>query len=103
MPQRVLIYPFGMGRRSRAKRDKIRNSNPELGRKGYLPEGIGRALLFIVSVYVICFGLSAMRYSRWNHAANARIEPVYHPWAIVLGIVLLVISLKMKGKSSDPS
>jgi hypothetical protein len=76
----------------------IHGADPQPERKGYLPKDTGRALLFTVSVYVICFGLSAFRYSRWNHAENARIEPAYHPWAIIFGIVLLVISLKMPSK-----
>jgi hypothetical protein len=33
-------------------------------------------------------------YSRWKHAENAHVHPEFHPWAIIVGIVLLVVSYK---------
>jgi amino acid permease len=42
------------------------------------------ALLLLAGVYITAIGLSAMRYSRWDHARNASIHPVFHPWAILV-------------------
>jgi hypothetical protein len=50
--------------------------------------------LFVIGILVIAYGTAAMQYSRWNHAENALVHPVFHPWAIVVGLTLLVISIK---------
>ena len=36
-----------------------------------------------------------MQYSRWSHAENARVHAVFHPWAIIVGIALILLSYKM--------
>ena len=48
---------------------------------------------FVIGVFVLAYGTAAMQYSRWNHAENAHVHPVFHPWAIVLGVALIVLSL----------
>jgi uncharacterized membrane protein HdeD (DUF308 family) len=54
---------------------------------------------FVIGVFVLAYGTAAMQYSRWNHAENAHVHPVFHPWAIVLGVALIVLSLtKWKDK-----
>jgi hypothetical protein len=48
-----------------------------------------RALLVVGGLYFTAFGLSAFSYSRWDHARNRFIHPVYHPWAIVVGLLMI--------------
>jgi hypothetical protein len=83
-----------MGKASRAK--KNRTPAPYSGTSfwSYLPDG--STVLFVIGVFVLSYGTAAMQYSRWNHTENAHVHPVFHPWAIVLGVVLLGVSLKKK-------
>jgi len=37
------------------------------------------ALLFLAGIYIAALGLSATRYSRWDHTKNADIHPLFHP------------------------
>lgn len=48
--------------------------------------------MFMIGVCVLSYGTAAMQYSRWNHAENAHVHPVFHPWAIIVGIALIVLS-----------
>jgi len=57
-------------------------------------------VLFIGGVYVAAYGLSATRYSRWDHTYNARVHPVFHPWAIAVGVVMIWIAIR-KTRSSE--
>jgi hypothetical protein len=43
-------------------------------------------------MFVLAYGTAAMQYSRWNHRENALVHPVFHPWAIVFGLALIVLS-----------
>ncbi len=49
----------------------------------------------VIGVVVLSYGTAAMQYSRWNHAEDARVHPVFHPWAIIVGIGLIGLSYKM--------
>ena len=51
--------------------------------------------LFVVGGFTLLYGTAGMQYSRLNHIENARVHPVFHPWAIVAGIALIVPSYKM--------
>ena len=54
---------------------------------------------FVGGVLLLAYGTAAMQYSRWNHVENAHVHPLFHPWAIILGIALLVLSyIKPKGR-----
>ncbi len=48
---------------------------------------------FVGGMFVLAYGTAAMQYSRWNHVENASVHPVFHPWAILLGVALIVLSL----------
>jgi hypothetical protein len=65
--------------------------------KSYLPDRWTR--LFALGTFVFMYGSAAMQYSRWNHRYNATVHPVFHIWAILLGIVLTWISVR-KGKQT---
>lgn len=52
--------------------------------------------IFVIGILVLSYGAAAMQYSRWNHAENARVHPVFHAWAIILGIALIVLSYKWR-------
>ncbi len=57
---------------------------------------LGRSTwVFVVGVLTLVYGTAGMQYSRWNHAENALVHPVFHPWAIVIGMALIVLSYKM--------
>ena len=50
---------------------------------------LNTAFFMVAGIYVLAYGLSAMRYSRWDHGANAKILLVFHLWAILVGIVVI--------------
>ncbi|HWG19596.1 MAG TPA: hypothetical protein VG225_03635 [Terracidiphilus sp.] len=50
--------------------------------------------LFVGGVVALSYGTAAVQYSRWNHAENAHVHPVFHPWAILLGVALIVLSYR---------
>lgn len=43
---------------------------------------------------MLAYGTAAMQYSRWNHAENAHVHPVFHLWAIILGVAMIVFSYR---------
>ncbi|HKO18414.1 MAG TPA: hypothetical protein VJU82_05975 [Acidobacteriaceae bacterium] len=49
-----------------------------------------------MGILVLSYGAAAMQHSRWNQAENARVHPVFHLWAIILGIALIVLSYKLR-------
>jgi hypothetical protein len=82
-----------MGKGSRAKRNRVGAPVPRFSMKSFSLDR--SAWIFVIGIFVLSYGTAAMQYSRWNHAENARIHPVFHPWAIVAGIALIVLSYKM--------
>ena len=82
-----------MGKRSRAKRNRTPAAVPRFSLSWL---ALSRSTwVFVVGVLVLSYGSAAMQYSRWNHAENARVHPVFHPWAIAVGIALIVLSYKL--------
>ena len=82
-----------MGKSSRAKRNRVRAPVPRFSMKSF---SLDRSTwIFVIGIFVLSYGTAAMQYSRWNHAENARVHPVFHPWALVAGIALIVLSYKM--------
>ncbi len=83
-----------MGKQSRAKRNRVPAPVPRFSMRSY---SLDRSTpwLFVIGIFVLSYGTAAMQYSRWNHAENAHVHPVFHPWAIVVGIALIVLSYKM--------
>jgi hypothetical protein len=65
---------FGSLNKKRAERQIKRTAAKKSVSTNYSP-----ALLFVGGIYFISFGLSGFRYSRWDHAQNALVHPVYHP------------------------
>jgi hypothetical protein len=51
-------------------------------------------LMFALGMFVFMYGSAAMQYSRWNHRYNATVHPVFHIWAILLGVTLIWISVR---------
>jgi hypothetical protein len=80
-----------MGRAS--KRKKNRSPEPLIRPSAwsYLPDG--PTWLFVVGVLLLAYGIAAMQYSRWNHAANRLVRPVFHPWAVVLGVGVIWLAI----------
>ena len=60
--------------------------------KRYLPDRW--TWLFALGTFVFMYGSAAMQYSRWNHRYNATVHPVFHTWAILLGVALIWISVR---------
>jgi hypothetical protein len=58
--------------------------------------------VFVLGVITLAYGTAAIQYSRWNHAENAHVHLVGHPWAIVVGIALIVLSYKMPKPGTRP-
>jgi hypothetical protein len=45
-------------------------------------------------MYLAAYGSAALEHSRWETRAEAaRIVNVYHPWAIVVGLAMVVVGL----------
>jgi hypothetical protein len=88
-----VILRSEMGKSSRAKRNRVPVPVPRFSMKSF---SLDRSTwVFVIGILVLSYGTAAIQYSRWNHAENARVHPVFHPWAIVVGIVLIVLSYKM--------
>lgn len=66
--------------------------------KRYLPDG--KTWIFVLGMALIAFGSSAILYSRSDHRRNADVHPVFHPWALVLGILLVWLSSR-ENKNSN--
>ena len=84
---------YQMGKRSRAKRNRTPAPVPRFTLGAFALDMSTRT--FVVGAFVLAYGTAALQYSRWNHAENGRVHPVYHPWAIIVGIALIVLSYKM--------
>jgi uncharacterized membrane protein HdeD (DUF308 family) len=85
-----------MGKRSRSKHNREPAPLTRLPLSSYLPDRA--TVLFVFGVVLIVFGTPAIQYSRWNHAENAHVHPVFHLWLIVLGLIGLFLSFR---KSRD--
>jgi hypothetical protein len=82
-----------MGKHSRAKLNRPPAPVPRLSLRSF---SLSRSTwVFVLGVLTLTYGAAGMQYSRWNHAENARVLPVFHPWAIVVGIVVIVLSYRM--------
>jgi predicted ABC-type exoprotein transport system permease subunit len=81
-----------MGRASRRKHDRVTQPITRPSVLSYMPDG--PTLLFVVGIVLLAYGTAAMQYSRWNHAANRLVHPVFHPLAIVLGVVVTWLAIK---------
>jgi hypothetical protein len=57
-------------------------------------------LCLVGGVLLLSYGDSAILYSRWNHAENAHVIPVFHPWAIVVGLLLFFQCWRLRDKST---
>jgi hypothetical protein len=81
-----------MGKNSRAKHNKTTAPVPRVPRSTF---GLYNSTwLFAGGVVVLAYGTAAMQYSRWNHAENAHVHPVFHLWAIILGVAMIVFSYR---------
>jgi hypothetical protein len=89
-----------MGRRSREKRDRTPAPVPRFSQIGF---SLSKSTwLSVIGVIVLSYGIAAMQYSRWNHAENARVHPVFHPWAIIVGLATIVLSFKISNGHNRP-
>ncbi len=81
-----------MGKASRRKQNRVPQPLTRPSVWSYLPDG--PTCPFVVGVVLLAYGTAAMQYSRWNHAANRLVHPVFHPWAIVLGVGVTWLAIK---------
>ena len=85
-----------MGKNSRNKKNRTSLPPPRLYR------GVGwlswSTIVFVGGVLMVSYGLAAMQYSRWDHRHNATVHPVFHPWAIAIGIILIYMSIRKSRK-----
>lgn len=81
-----------MGKNSRAKHSKTTTPVPRVPRSTF--RLYNSTWLFAGGVVVLAYGTAAMQYSRWNHAENARVHPVFHLGAIILGIAMIALSYR---------
>ncbi len=82
-----------MGKKSRTKHG--RTSAP-LPRFRWAVFGLSRStLMFVAGVIIFCYGTSAILYSRWDQAFNRTVQPVFHPWAILVGMIMIILALRM--------
>jgi hypothetical protein len=83
-----------MGKKSRLKHGRISTPLPRFRWAGY---GLSRStLIFVAGVVIFCYGTSAILYSRWDHAYNRTVQPVFHPWAILVGLIMIILALRMR-------
>ena len=83
-----------MGKQSRAKHNRIPAPVPRFSMRAF---SLYRSTwIFVMGILVLSYGAAAMQHSRWNQAENARVHPVFHLWAIILGIALIVLSYKLR-------
>jgi hypothetical protein len=81
-----------MGRKSRSKAERNPAPLDSLPVKGYLLSP--STLMFVAGVFIAAYGSSAMQYSRWDHAYNATVHPVFHPWAVIVGVLMIIFALR---------
>jgi hypothetical protein len=87
-----------MGKRSRGKRNRTPPPIPRSPTSSFsLYKSTG---VFVAGILMLAYGTAAFQYSRWNHSENAKVHPVFHLWAIIVGVALIVISYRMsKGRA----
>ena len=71
-----------------------------MGMPSYLPDR--STWLFVLGIAALSYGSAATQYSRWDHRYNAHVHPVFHPWAIVLGVILVWPSVRKKPTRKRP-
>jgi len=81
-----------MGRASKRKQNRTAAPYTRLPLWSYLPDG--STWLFVAGVFLLAYGTTAMQFSRWNHTANALVHPVFHPWAILIGVGVICLAIK---------
>lgn len=81
-----------MGRASRRKQNRGPQPLTRPSVLSYLPDG--PTWLYVVGIVLLAYGTAALQYSRWNHAANRLVHPVFHPWAIALGLGVTWLAIK---------
>ena len=80
--------------RSRAKANRVSTPLPRFTFSSLL---LSRStILFVLGVFLLAYGSAAMQYSRWDHGFNRHVHPVFHVWAIVVGLLLIVVSYRWK-------
>ena len=87
-----LQHEVNMGRASKRKQNRTVAPYARLPLWSYLPDG--STWLFVAGVFLLAYGTAAMQYSRWNHTANAQVHPVFHPWAILVGVGVICLAIK---------
>jgi hypothetical protein len=83
-----------MGRKSRLKSDRKPAPVGSFQPRGYLPDRW--TLMFVGGIFIAAYGLSVMQYRVWDYAYNATAHPVFHPWAVIAGLLMIVLSLRKR-------
>jgi hypothetical protein len=81
-----------MGEASRRKQNRTSEPLTRPSVWSYVPDR--PTWLFVVDVVLLAYGTAVMQSSRYDHAANRLVHPVFHPWAIVLGVGVTWLAIK---------
>lgn len=82
---------FGSRNKSEAERQIKQSSVEKPNTMKYWP-----ALLFVGGLFFVLFGTGAYRYIRGDNAFNRLLKPEYHPWAIVVGLLMILRAYRVK-------
>jgi hypothetical protein len=84
-----------MGRKHRLKAGQNANPAGSSQPEGYVPSRlwIVWAVMFVAGTFIMAFGFSVMQFKRWDHAFDATVQPVFHPWAVVVGMLMMIVAL----------
>jgi hypothetical protein len=54
----------------------------------------GRVLVMLLGIYMACFGLGGMSYSRSGQPVYG-VEIAFHPWAVFIGLLMIGLAYWM--------
>ena len=60
-----------------------------------------RGWLWIVGLLLLVFGTGAYRYRRGDYEYNRTLQHEHHPWAIVVGISVVILAYATKDRNRD--
>jgi hypothetical protein len=50
-------------------------------------------MLLVISIYILAFGLSLMRYPRFSGTGETHVPPAFHPSAILIGVLMIGLAI----------
>jgi hypothetical protein len=52
------------------------------------------ALLYVGGLLFLLFGTGAYRYRRGDYTYNRLLKPEYHPWSMVVGLLIILLAYR---------